>query len=167
MSYPEIFKREIKKLYLEGNTQKEIAALLNCSTRTVKRILKSDTNYNIIKQEKKEKSKVQHKEAKLRYKKEKQEEEERLLWGMMEQQGIHAQMISKKKRISTAQLVELSLSQYVEIDEKLRYIDPHHKPADLPRTYNPHNIILPQFRDYANEIESEKWNSKVEEEALK
>ncbi|WP_054644741.1 helix-turn-helix domain-containing protein [Thermoanaerobacter thermocopriae] len=55
MSYPEIFKREIKKLYLEGNTQKEIAALLNCSTRTVKRILKSDTNYNIIKQEKKRK----------------------------------------------------------------------------------------------------------------
>ncbi|SDF03839.1 hypothetical protein SAMN04244560_00152 [Thermoanaerobacter thermohydrosulfuricus] len=170
MCYPENFRKEIEKLYSNGLTQKEIAEMLNCGIATVKRILKNSINYDTIKQRKKEKSLENHKLAKLKFKeieKQKQEEEERLWWGMVEQQRVHAQMISKKRRISTTQLVELSLSQYIEIDGKLKYIDPAHKPKDLPKTYNVHNIILPQFREYANEIESEKWNSKVEEEALK
>lgn len=169
VSYPAIFIKEIQKLYREGMTQKEIAKILNCSLFTVKKAIKEDPEYEKIKQRKKEKSLENHKLAKFKFKKiekEKQEEEERFWWGMIEQQRVHAQMISKKRRISTTQLIEFSLSQYVEIDGKLKYIDCTHKPADLPKTYNPHNVILSQFRDYTNELESEKWTSKVEKEAL-
>lgn len=159
---------------IEKKTIIEIAKEENVSKQMISKILKEFPEYEIEKERRKAENDLKRKEKKREYIKHKrelerkeQEEEERLWWGMIEQQRIHAQMISKKRRISTAQLVELSLSQYIEVDEKLKYIDPSHKPADLPRTYNVHNIILPQFRDYANEIESEKWNSKVEEEALK
>jgi len=163
MSYPEIFIKEIQKLYREGMTQKEIAKALNCSLSTVERAVKKDPEYATIKQKKKEKTLLRLKEIE----KQKKEEEERDWWAMVEKQEIHAFMISKKRKISRAQLVELSLSQYVEVGGKLKYIDPHHKPADLPRTYDVHNIILPQFKDYTYEIESEKWTSKVEKETLK
>jgi len=101
MSYPEIFKKQIEILYLNGLTQKEIAKKLNCSIATVKRVIKNSDNYDLIKQKKKEKSIENHKLAKSEYaarKKEleKQKQEENILrWGMMEQQKIHAQMISK------------------------------------------------------------------------
>jgi pyruvate/2-oxoacid:ferredoxin oxidoreductase alpha subunit len=170
MCYPAAFIKEIQTLYKQGLKQKEIAEKLNCSLFTVKKAIKTDPEYEKVKQEKREKSKENHKLAKLKFKeleKQKQEEEERLWWGMIEQQKIHAQMISKKRKISIAQLVELSLSQYVEVGNKLRYTDPHHKPADLPKTYDVHNAILAQFKNYTDEIESEKWTSKVEEEALK
>jgi|Wag4MinimDraft_1082647.scaffolds.fasta_scaffold06729_2 transposase len=102
MSYPEIFKKQIEILYLNGLTQKEIAKKLNCSIATVKRVIKNSDNYDLIKQKKKEKSIENHKLAKSEYaarkkelEKQKQEEENILRWGMMEQQKIHAQMISK------------------------------------------------------------------------
>lgn len=173
MSYPEIFINEIQKLYKQGLKQKEIAEKLNCSLSTIKKAIKADPGYEKIRQERKEKNKEKHKQAKLNYikqkreiEKQKQEEEERLWWGMIEQQRIHAQMISKRRKISTAQLITLSLDQYIEIDGKLKYTNPANKPADLPKTYNVHSIILPQFRNYMDEIESEKWTSKVEKEAL-
>ncbi|ERM91530.1 hypothetical protein O163_10190 [Caldanaerobacter subterraneus subsp. yonseiensis KB-1] len=168
-------KNKIYHMYIiEKKTIIEIAKEENVSKQMISKILKEFPEYEIEKERRKAENNLKRKEKKREYIKHKrelerkeQEEEERLWWGMIEQQRIHAQMISKKRRISTAQLVKLSLSQYIEVNEKLKYIDPSHKPADLPGTYNVHNIILPQFRDYANEIESEKWNSKVEEEALK
>lgn len=97
MSYPAVFIKEIQTLYKQGLKQKEIAEKLNCSLSTVKRAIKADPEYEKVKQEKKEKSKEKHKQAKLNYikqkrkiEKEKREEEERLWWGMMEQQRIHA-----------------------------------------------------------------------------
>ena len=53
MSYPEIFKKQIEILYLNGLTQKEIAERLNCSIATVKRVIKNSDNYDLIKQKKK------------------------------------------------------------------------------------------------------------------
>ncbi|HHY79346.1 MAG TPA: helix-turn-helix domain-containing protein [Thermoanaerobacter sp.] len=174
MCYPVTFINEIQKLYKQGLKQKEIAEKLNCSISTVKKAIKTDPEYKKIRQEKKEKNKEKYKQAKLNYikqkreiEKQKQEEEERLWWGMIEQQRIHAQMISKRRKLSTAQAVEYSLSQYFYTNEKLVYINPHQKPADLPQTFDVHKNILPQFKEYMNKIESEKWNSKVEKEALK
>lgn len=169
VSYPAIFIKEIQKLHREGMTQKEIAKILNCSLFTVKKAIKEDPEYEKIKQRKKEKSLENHKLAKFKFKKiekEKQEEEERLWWGMMEQQEIHARISSKKRKITNAQLVEFSLSQYIEIKGKLRYINPSQKPADLPKTYDPHKIILSQFKEYKDKIESEKWTSNTEKETL-
>jgi len=103
MSYPEIFKKQIEILYLNGLTQKEIAEKLNCSIATVQRVIKNSDNYDLIKQKKKEKSiekrklaKSKHTARKKELKKQKQEEENALRWGMMEQQKIHTQIISKK-----------------------------------------------------------------------
>lgn len=159
---------------IEKKTIVEIAKEENVSKQMISKILKEFHEYKEEKEKRKIENAIKRKEKKREYikhkreiEREEREKEEALWWGMMEQQKIHAQMISKKRRISTAQLVEFSLSQYIEIDGKLRYINPVHKPGDLPKTYDPHNVILPQFKDYANEIESEKWNSNVEKEALK
>lgn len=168
-------KNKIYHMYIiEKKTIIEIAKKENVSKQMISKILKEFPEYKIEKERRKAENNLKRKEKKREYIKHKRElerkereEEERLWWGMIEQQETHARMISKKRKISRAQLVELSLSQYVEVGSKLRYIDPHHKPADLPRTYDIHNAVLPQFRDYANEIESEKWTSKVEKEALK
>jgi len=168
-------KNKIYRMYIiEKMTITEIAKEENISKQMVSKILKEFPEYEAEKKRRKAENDLKRKEKKREYvkhkreiEKQKKEEEERDWWAMIEKQEIHAFIISKKRKISLAQLVELSLSQYVEAGGKLKYIDPHHKPADLPKTYDIHNTILSQFRDYANEIESEKWNSKVEKEALK
>jgi len=167
-------KNKIYSMYIiEKMTITEIAKEENVSKQMISKILKEFPEYEIEKEKRKAENALKRKEKKREYikhkreiVKQKQEEEERLWWGMMEQQEIHARISSKKRKITNAQLVEFSLSQYIEIKGKLRYINPSQKPADLPKTYDPHKIILSQFKEYKDKIESEKWTSNTEKETL-
>jgi predicted DNA-binding protein YlxM (UPF0122 family) len=168
-------KNKVYHLYIiEKKTITEIADEENVSKQMISKILKEFPEYKKEKERRKIENSLKRKEKKREYikqkreiEKEKQEEEEALLWGMMEQQRIHAMMMSKKRTLSTTQLVEYSLSQYIEVKGKLIYKnDFANKPEDLPKTFNIHKTVLPQFKDYSQKVESEKWNSKVEKEAL-
>jgi IS30 family transposase len=166
MCYPASFIQTIQRLYFREHKKiKEIAESLNCSTDTVSRIIKKDERYKTEKELRRNNTKEKQKNSK----KEKRKEDNRILESLKRQQEKHAILMSRKRKLSTDALIELAITHYKYDKEHKQLVfteDFGERPSDLPRTVKVHKDVLNEFRKYAQSIESEKFNSSVEQKAL-
>lgn len=171
-------KREVERLYFEEKLScADIAKAVGISHQAVSKILKKNPEYKNEKERRKKENKLKHnkqiadcvKRKRKRLREEEREKDIEILSWLEEQQEQNAREMSIGKKLSSTDFIAACMSQY-KYDpgrERLVFMKGFaKKPFDLPRSVSVHKEVFSEFRKYAQDVESEKWTSTTEMEAL-
>lgn len=171
-------KEEVKKLYFENKLScTDIAKAVGISHQAVSKILKQFPEYADEKERRKRENKIKHNRQIAECVKKKraelgleQKNEDYIIFARLKElQEQNAVSMSKRRTLSDDALVATCINHYKYDPEREKIVfveDFGKKPGDLPKSVNVHKVVLNVFREYAQNIESEKWTSTAEEKAL-